>query len=152
MIPCSCLSYRPRPAPPAWTHWSSCTWSGRPRRGPGSRAWQCPDRTTAGENNVKFHEPLLAAATTIFGPPSQEPDWESLISAGGGAHPQGYGHKGLMAANFLALAPLRHGLDRLCRRQHERGHRCSRRDVDLAAGMCGFSVKEPASAPHHHIV
>jgi hypothetical protein len=43
-----------------------------------ARAWRVLTGRLPAKNNVKFHELLRAAATTIFGPPSQEPDWESL--------------------------------------------------------------------------
>jgi hypothetical protein len=42
-----------------------------------ARAWQVLTGRLPAKDNVKFHELLLAAATTIFGPASKEPNWES---------------------------------------------------------------------------
>ena len=42
-----------------------------------ARAWHVLTGRLPAKNNVKFHELLLAAATTFFGPRSNEPNWES---------------------------------------------------------------------------
>jgi hypothetical protein len=42
-----------------------------------ARAWHVLTGRLPAKDNVKFHGLLHAAATTIFGPPSKEPNWES---------------------------------------------------------------------------